>query len=104
MDLQTALLANSIEPSLKPSIALSSRTRRGRKRKVMTTDSTTNKMQQGLEGIVSISHRRLILTPISENISGLVLKNYNKEIRNNGQDRRKRSLTPKAIHSGMWEV
>ena len=58
-------------------------------------------MQLGLEGIASILYRRLILVPISKNINGLVLKNYNKEIRNNGRDRRKRSLILKAIYLGI---
>ena len=87
-----------MEPSLEPPIALSSGTYRGRKRRVMTANSTTNKIQWGLKGIASISYRRSILTPISENISGLVLKNHNKEIRNNRWDRYKQSLTLKAIY------
>ena len=61
-------------------------------------------MQWGLEGIASILYRQLILAPISENISGLVLKNHSKEIRNNGRDRYKRLLIPKAMCLGIWEV
>jgi len=70
----------------------------------MTVDSTTNKMQWSLEGTASISYKQSILAPISENISGLVLKNHNKEIRNNRWDRCKQSLTLKAIYLGIWEV
>ena len=92
---------NSIEPSLELPITLSSRTYRGRKRRVITINSTTNKMQLGLEGIASILYRRLVLVPISKNISGLVLKNYSKEIRNNRRDRRKRLLILKAIYLGI---
>jgi len=44
VDLQTALPTNSIEPSLEPPITLSSRTYRGRKRRVRIIDSTTNKI------------------------------------------------------------
>jgi len=73
-----------MEPSLELSITPSSGTRKGRKKRVKTIDSTTNKMQWGLKDIASISYRRLILAPISKNISGLVLKNYSKEIRNDG--------------------
>ena len=58
-------------------------------------------MKRGLEGIASILHRRLILAPISKNISSLVLKNHSKEIRNNRQNRRKRLLILKAIYLGM---
>ena len=90
-----------MEPSLELPIAPSSRTYRGRKRRIITTDSTTNKMQQGLKGIASVSHRRSILIPISKNISGLVLKNHSKEIRNNRRDRRKRLLILKAIYLGI---
>ena len=95
---------NSIEPSFEPPITPSSRTRRGRKRRVRTIDSTTNKIQRGLEGIASILYRQLILAPISKNISGLVLKNYSKEIKNNGWDRCKQLLILKAIYLGIWEV
>ena len=101
MDSQTTSPTNSIEPSLEPPIAPSSGTRRGRKRRVITADSTTNKIQWGLEGIASILYRRSILAPINENISGLVLKNHSKEIRNNRRDRRKRLLTLKAIYLGI---
>ena len=104
MDSQTALLTNSVEPSLELPITPSSKTYRGRKRRVRTADSTANKMQRGLEGIASILYRRLKLALISKNISGLVLKNYSKEIRNNGRDRHKRLLTLKAIYLGIWEV
>ena len=86
---------------MEPLIAPSSKTCRGRKRRVITIDSTTNKIQWGLEGIASILYRRSILAPINENISGLVLKNHSKEIRNDGRDRYKRSLTPKAIYLGI---
>ena len=82
--MQTALPTDSIELSLEPPIAFSSGTYKSRKRRVITADFTTNKIQQGLEGIASVLYRRLILTLISKNITGLVLKNYNKEIRNNG--------------------
>jgi len=51
--------------------------------------------------MVSISHRRLILTLINKNINGLILQNYNKEIRNNRRDRCKRLLTLKAIYLEM---
>ena len=104
VDSQTASPTDSMEPSLESPMTPNSGTRRGRKRRTRTADTTANKMQRGLEGIASVSHRRSILTPISENISGLVLKNHSKEIRNDGWNRCKRSLTPKAIHSGMWEV
>ena len=104
MNLQTALLVNNIEPSLKPPITPSSRTRKGRKKRVITIDSTTNKIQRGLKNTASVLYRRSILTPISENISGLVLKNHSKEMRNDGWDRHKQSLIPKAIHSEIWEV
>ena len=57
MDSQTALLTDSIEPSLEPPMAPNNRTHRGRKRRVITADSTINKIQQGLEGTASISHR-----------------------------------------------
>ncbi len=77
---------------------------RGKKRKIKTIDFITNKMQQGLKNIASVLHRRLILTPISENINGLILKNYNKKIRNDGRDRCKQLLILKAIYLGMWEV
>ena len=78
MDLQTALPTNNIEPSLELPIAFSNRIYRGRK-KIIMVDFTINKMQWGLQGIVSILYRRLILAFISENISGLMLKNHNKE-------------------------
>ena len=71
-----------MEPSLEPPITPSSGTYKSRKRRVITVDSTTNKMQWGLEGIASVLHRRSILILISENISGLMLKNHSKEIRN----------------------
>ena len=93
-----------MEPSSEPPITPSSRTYRGRKRRVIIIDSTANKIQRGLEGIASILYRRLILVPISKNISGLVLKNYGKEIRDNGWDRRKRLLILKAIYLGIQEV
>ncbi len=101
MDLQTASLTNSMESSLESPITPNSRTYRDRKRRTKTADSTANKIQRGLEGTAPISHRRSILTPISENISGLVLKNHSKEIRNNRRDRRKRLLTLKAIYLGI---
>ena len=85
-------------------MVFSNRTYKGRKKRVMTVDFIINKMQRGLEGTASVSHRRSILTSISENISGLILKNHNKEIRNNGRDRRKRLLILKIIYSGIWEV
>ena len=44
MDLQTALPTNSIEPSLEPLMAPSSGIYRGRKRRVITVDFTTNKI------------------------------------------------------------
>ena len=95
---------NSVEPSLEPPITFSSKTYKGRKRRVRTVDSTANKIQRSLEGIASILYRWLRLALISKNISGLVLKNYSKEIRNDRRDRRKRLLILKAIYLGMWEV
>ena len=44
VDSQTTSLTNSIEPSLEPPMAPSNRTHRGRKRRVITTDSTINKI------------------------------------------------------------
>ena len=44
VDSQTTSPTNSIEPSLEPPIAPSSRTHKGRKRRVMTVNSTTNKI------------------------------------------------------------
>jgi len=79
-------------------------TYRGRKRRVRTADFTANKMQRGLKGTAFISHRQSKLVPINKNISGLILKNHSKKIRNNGRDRRKRSLIPKTMCSGMWKV
>ena len=101
MDLQTASLTNSMESSLESPITPNSRTYKGRKRRIRTTDSTTNKIQQGLKGTASVSYRQSILIPINENINGLMLKHYNKEIRNDRRDRRKRSLILKAMHSGI---
>ena len=87
-----------MEPSLKSPMISNSRTYKGRKRRTRTTDFIANKMQRGLKGTASILHRRSVLTPINKNISGLVLKNHSKEIRNDGRDRRKQSLTLKAIY------
>jgi len=101
VDLQTASPTNNIKPSLESPITPNSRTYRDRKRRTKTADSTANKIQRGLEGTAPISHRRSILTPISENISGLVLKNHSKEIRNNRRDRCKWSLILKAMHLGI---
>ena len=44
MDSQTALLTNSIEPSLELPIAPSNRTYKGKKRRVRIIDSTANKI------------------------------------------------------------
>jgi len=44
VDSQTALLTNSMEPSLELPITPSSGTYRGRKKRVRTIDSTTNKI------------------------------------------------------------
>jgi hypothetical protein len=89
VDLQTASLTNSIEPSLEPPITFSNRTHKGRKRKVIVIDFTANKIQQGLKGIASILYKQSILVLISENINSLILKKHSKEIRNNGWDRHK---------------
>ena len=75
-----------------------------RKRRTRTTDFIANKMQRGLKGTASILHRRSVLTPINKNISGLILKNYSKKIRNDGWDRYKQLLILKVIHLGIWEV
>ena len=69
-----------MEPSLELFITPNSGTYRGRKRKIKTIDFIANKMQWGLKGTVSVLHRRSILTPINENINGLMLKNHSKEI------------------------
>ena len=44
MDLQTALLTNSMEPSLEPPVTPNSGIYTGRKKRVITVDSTTNKI------------------------------------------------------------
>ena len=101
MDSQTVLLTDSMEPSLESPMTPNSGTYRGRKKRIRIADSITNKIQQGLKSIASVSYRQLILIPISKNISGLVLKNHSKEIRNNRWDRHKRLLIPKAIYLGI---